>query len=79
MLTKKEVCNEYKTTAVCDEACGIELKMVEYGIEDYLYVVAGTMSSKPSYHKLKVYYEGTHGPYIKLYGQKIYLYNFYRI
>lgn len=48
---------------------GVEVKEIEYGIEDYAKVVAGTMSCTPTSHRLKIYYDAKE-PYIKLHGRR---------
>ena len=52
---------------------GLEIKKIEYGIEDYVYCVSGTWGSPKNYgyHKLKVYYDKNGNNYIKLHGYKI--------
>lgn len=50
--------------------CGLELKEIDYGIEDYMIVVSGAWCSKKDVHRLKVYY-GSKNDYIKLHGYRI--------
>lgn len=69
-MTKKQVCDSNKSFAYYSGLNGLELKYIEYGIEDYVYCVSGSWSEKKSYHKLKVYYNDN-GGYIKLHGYKI--------
>lgn len=52
---------------------GIELKDIEYGIEDYITYVAGVLCSKPSAHRSKVYYSPGGRDYIRYMGNRIYL------
>ena len=49
---------------------GVEVKEIQYGLDDYALVVAGTMSSSPTSHKLKIYYNNTE-PYIRLHGRRL--------
>lgn len=69
-MTKKEVCENNKSFAYYSGFGGLELKKIEYGVDDYIYCVSGAWTSKKSYHKLKVYYEYDNS-YIKLNGYKI--------
>ena len=69
-MTKKEICLENKTFACYNGFNGVELKKIEYGIDDYVYCVSGVFCEKHSYHKLKVYY-GENQTYLKLNGYKI--------
>lgn len=66
-MTKREICTTNKSIAYYSGFGGLEIKKIEYGIDDYLYAVSGAWSSKKSYHKLKIY----DGNYIKLHGYKI--------
>ena len=71
MMTKKEVCNNNKSFAYYSGFNGLELKKIEYGIDDYIYCVSNAWGGKKAYHKLKVYTD-THGnEYLKLHGYKI--------
>lgn len=49
---------------------GVELKEIEYGFDDCAKVVAGTMSSTPTSHRLKIYYDSQE-PYIRLHGRRL--------
>lgn len=69
-MSKKEICMENDSFAYYSGFGGLELKKIEYGIEDHIYCVSGAWTSKKSYHKLKVYYNDN-GGYIKLHGYKI--------
>ena len=71
MLTKKEVCNNNKSFAYYSGFGGLELKHIEYGIEDYIYCVSNAWGGAKAYHKLKVYYDNNNNSHIKLNGYKI--------
>ena len=63
---------EMETIAYYSGLNGIEIKHIEYGINDYIYCVSGAWGSKSNQkpHKLKVYYNNDND-YIKLYGYRI--------
>ena len=71
-MTKKEKCLNNKTIACYYGLGGVEVKHIEYGIEDYIYCVSGAWGSTTNkrYHKLKIYYTEK-GGYIRLYGYRI--------
>ena len=69
-MTKKEICQANKSFAYYSGFNGLELKYVEYGIDDYIYCVSGSWNGKPKYHKLKVHNDNN-GSYMKLHGYKI--------
>lgn len=67
-MTKKEICAHNPTTGVyCDGLVGLEIKYIEYGIDDYVYYIA--RYGKESYHKSKVHYSDR--PYFNFYGRRI--------
>lgn len=69
-MTKKEICLNNESFAYYSGFGGLEFKKIEYGIEDYIYCVSGAWTGKPSYHKLKVYYDNDNS-YVKLHGAKV--------
>lgn len=72
-MTKKEVCLNNKSVAYYSGFNGLEIKKIEYGIEDYVYCVSGVWGNPKNYgyHKLKVYYDNNGENYIKLHGYKV--------
>lgn len=69
-MTKKEICLNNKSFAYYSGFGGLELKKIEYGIEDYIYCISGAWTGKPAYHKLKIHYEND-GDYVMLHGTKV--------
>lgn len=55
-MTKKEICQNNATVAYYSGFGGLEVKHIEYDIDDYLYIVAGAWNGKRTNHKLKVHY-----------------------
>lgn len=70
-MTKKEVCLQHDSFAYYSGFGGVEFKHIEYGVNDYVYLISGAWTTNKSYHKLKVYYDDDDGDYIKLNGCKI--------
>lgn len=70
-MTKKEICENNNSFAYYSGFGGLELKHIEYGIEDYIYCVSGAWCSKKSYHRLKVNYGINGDSYLRLHGYKI--------
>lgn len=59
---------------------GIEIKEIQYGIEEYIIFVAGAWCSGKSVHRRKVYYTvgmkspyGDARPYFRFGGSRVYL------
>ena len=71
-MTKKEKCLNNDTMAYYYGLGGVEIKHIEYGVEDYIYCVSGACGNTTNkrYHKLKIYYTEK-GGYIRLYGYRI--------
>ena len=53
-MTKKDILNA-KTVAYYTGLNGIEIKAIEYGIDDYILCVDGAYCSKKTAHRVKVY------------------------
>jgi hypothetical protein len=64
-MTTKEYCLTSPTIAYSPILGGIEIKGIEYGIEDYAY--ATVLTNTPTFHKLKIHYTGNDA-YIRLRG-----------
>ena len=69
-MKKREYCESHKSIAYYSGLNGLEIKGVEYGIEDYVYCVSGAWGGGKAYHKLKINY-GVNGDYIRLHGYRI--------
>lgn len=69
-MNKREYCESHETIAYYSGLNGLELKGIEYGIEDYAYFVSGAWSGQKEYHRVKINYE-TGVPYCMVYGNKI--------
>ena len=85
-MTVKDFCLSQKTIAVSSEMGGIEVKAIEYGINDYLYCVSNCLCDNEDlrrYHHVQIHYEFSlenedSRPYVKLLGadrkyQRVYL------
>lgn len=50
---------------------GLEIKKIEYGIEDYVLCVSGAWCGKKQAHKVKINYNKSGAAYIRIHGYKI--------
>ena len=75
--TKKQICENKATVAYYSGLGGLEAKHIEYGIDDYMYLVSGVWHGKRAYHRLKIHY-GAKSGYVRLYGQRCLLSEFIR-
>ena len=71
-MTKRKICDEHRTVAYYSGLGGLEVRYISYGINDFIYLIAGACSNKKSYHKLKIHY-GHKYAYIKLHGYRSWL------
>lgn len=66
---------ELPTVATCweDYPGGVEIKEIEYGIDDYCLCVTQTMTNNPRAHRVKINYSADYRPYISIDGFHIYM------
>ena len=74
MLDKKTIerVKGMRTIGYWSENGGLEVKSIEYGVNDYILAVSGTFCGKPEVHRLKIHY-GFRSQYVVLNGHR---YNF---
>ena len=77
-MTKREICDTHRTIAYYSGLGGLEVRFIEYGINDFIYLIAGALNNNKSYHKLKVHY-GSKYNYIALHGYRCRLSDFIRV
>ncbi len=75
--TKKQICENKATVAYYSGLGGLEIRHIEYGMDDYIYLVSGAWHGKRAYHRLKIRY-GAKSCYVCLYGQRCPLSEFIR-
>ena len=63
---KKSEIIEMPTIGYWSALGGLEVKKIEYGINDYCLCVSGAWNGKKTTHRVKIYDEG----YIRLHGYK---------
>lgn len=68
-MTKKDIL-KMETIAYYSGFNGLEVKGIEYGIDDYVLFVSGAWCGNPKPHRLKIYYTSA-SAYIKLHGYRV--------
>lgn len=53
-MNKKEYCMTHESVAYYSGLNGLEIKGIEYGIDDYIYCVSGAWGGGKGYHRCKV-------------------------
>ena len=69
-MTKREYCESHESIAYYSGLNGLEIKGIEYGIEDYVYCVSGAWGGSKGFHRCKVYYPAseTKSAFFKVHG-----------
>ena len=54
-MKKREYCDSHETIAYYSGLNGLEIKGIEYGIEDYVYCVSGAWGGGKGFHRCRIY------------------------
>ena len=70
-MTKKEYCESRESIAYYSGLNGLEIKGIEYGIDDYIYCVSGAWGGGKAFHRVKVQDARNGAAFFRVYGYKI--------
>ena len=70
-MTRQQTIDNMKTVAYFSGYGGIEIKSIEYGIEDHVIFMAGTFAGKRSAHRARIYYPASGRAYFNYLGSRI--------
>ena len=73
-MTKKEYCMSRDSVAYYSGLNGLEIKGIEYGVNDFVYCVSGCWyggKAARRFHRCKIYYPITESAFFKVDGYKI--------
>ena len=73
-MTKKEYCMDHESIAYYSGLNGLEIKGIEYGVNDFVYCVSGCWyggKAARRFHRCKIYYPITESAFFKVDGYKI--------
>ena len=73
-MNKREYCESRESVAYYSGLDGIEIKGIEYGINDFVYCVSGCWyggKAARKYHRLKIQYDRRGEAFVRLDGYKI--------
>ena len=73
-MNKRTYCESRESIAYYSGLNGLEIKGIEYGVNDYLYCVSGCWyggKAARKYHCLKIRYDRSGGAFVRLNGYKI--------
>ena len=55
-MNKREYCESRESIAYYSGLNGLEIKGIEYGIDDYIYCVSGAWGGGKAFHRCKIQY-----------------------
>ena len=74
-MNKREYCENRESVAYYSGLGGVEIKGIEYGIDDYVYCVSGCFGGTAArrFHRCKIYYpaNGKDSAFFRVHGHKI--------
>ena len=70
-MTKKEYCQSRESIAYYSGFTGLEIKGIEYGIENFLYCVSGAWGGQKGFHRLKIQEDRKGRSFVRLNGYKV--------
>lgn len=73
-MTKKEYCMSHDSVAYYSGLNGLEIKGIEYGVNDFVYCVSGCWyggKAARRFHRCKIYYPITESAFFRLHGYKV--------
>ena len=72
-MNKRQYCESRESIAYYSGLNGLEIKGIEYGIDDYIYCVSGAWGGGKAFHRCKIYYpaNGKDSAFFRVHGHKI--------
>ena len=70
-MNKREYCESRESIAYYSGLNGLEIKGIEYGIEDHVYCVSGAWGGGKAFHRVKVQYTRKGAVFFVVHGYRI--------
>lgn len=70
-MNKREFCESRESVAYYSGLNGLEIKGIEYGINDFVYCVSGALGGGKAFHRCKIYYPANGSAFFRVHGYKI--------
>lgn len=73
-MNKREYCESRESIAYYSGLNGLEIKGIEYGIDDYIYCVSGAWyggKAAKQYHRVKVQYTRNGAAFFRVHGYRV--------
>ena len=68
---KKSDILKMKSVAYYSGLNGLEIKKIEYGIDDHILCVSGAWGGKKQAHKVKINYTANGNAYVRIHGYRV--------
>lgn len=70
-MNKREYCESRESVAYYSGLNGLEIKGIEYGIDDYIYCVSGAWGGGKAFHRCKIQYTRKGAAFFRVYWVKV--------
>lgn len=70
-MNKRQYCESRESIAYYSGLNGLEIKGIEYGIDDYIYCVSGAWGGGKGYHRCKIQYARNGAAFFRVYGHRV--------
>lgn len=70
-MNKREYCESRESIAYYSGLNGLEIKGIEYGIDDYIYCISGAWGGGKAFHRCKIQYTRKGAAFFRVYGHRI--------
>ena len=70
-MTKKEYCMAHESVAYYSGLNGLEIKGIDYGIDDYIYCVSGAWVGGKAFHRCKIQYTRNGAAFFRVQGYRV--------
>ena len=70
-MNKREYCESRESIAYYSGLNGLEIKGIEYGVNDYVYCVSGAWGGCKAFHRVKVQYTSKGAAFFVVHGYRI--------
>lgn len=70
-MNKRQYCESRESIAYYSGLNGLEIKGIEYGIDDYIYCISGAWGGGKTFHRCKIQYTRKGAAFFRVYGYRV--------
>lgn len=70
-MNKRQYCESRESIAYYSGLNGLEIKGIEYGINDYIYCVSGAWGGGKAFHRCKIQYTRFGAAFFRVHGYRV--------